>query len=178
MKENRLLNTAAVAGLALGAISTAYMFLTQFISTLEIPVIVSTLVNAILWCAKFAGCIWLMMFYMKKVVRENPEATNGTTFRFGVLVSLLSALIFAAATFANIAYISTDLTAEQFNSAVEMYSKFLDSNSMSMIDSMMERMPQISFFSNLIYCTIYGTILSGILSRSIPSRDPFADNNR
>ncbi|MGM9736756.1 MAG: DUF4199 domain-containing protein [Candidatus Cryptobacteroides sp.] len=177
MKENKVLNTAAVAGLLLGAISTAYMFLTQFISTLEVHVFVSTLVNAILWCGKFAGCIWLMMYYMKKVARENPEATNGTTFRFGVLASLMSALIFAAASFANIAYISPDLMAEQFNAAMDVYSKLLDSNSLSMMEKMMERIPQISFFSNLIYCTIYGTILSGILSRNIPSRDPFADNN-
>ena len=33
----------------------------------------------------------------------------------------------------------------------------------------------ISFFTNLIYCFLFGTVLSAILSRNIPSRNPFAD---
>ena len=45
---------------------------------------------------------------------------------------------------------------------------------MSQMDKMMGKMPQITFFSNLIYCFIFGTILSLILSRNIPSKDPFA----
>ena len=31
-----------------------------------------------------------------------------------------------------------------------------------------------AFFINLFYCFIYGTILSAILSRNIPPRNPFA----
>jgi hypothetical protein len=50
----------------------------------------------------------------------------------------------------------------------------MDSNSLKEIDKMSENLPQLTFFSNLIYCFIYGSILSGILSRNIPSRDPFA----
>ena len=41
---------------------------------------------------------------------------------------------------------------------------------------MMGNMPQITFFSNLIYCFFFGTILSFILSRNVPSRNPFADH--
>ena len=44
-----------------------------------------------------------------------------------------------------------------------------------LMETYMEKLPQITFFSNLIYCTAYGTVLSFILSRNIPSRDPFAD---
>jgi hypothetical protein len=43
------------------------------------------------------------------------------------------------------------------------------------MEAYIEKLPQITFFSNLIYCTAYGTVLSFILSRNIPSRDPFAD---
>ena len=37
-----------------------------------------------------------------------------------------------------------------------------------------DRMPQVMFFSNLVYCFLYGTVLSAVLSRNIPPRDPFA----
>ena len=43
------------------------------------------------------------------------------------------------------------------------------------MDTYMENLPQITFISNLIYCFLYGMILSFILSRNIPSKDPFAD---
>ena len=54
----------------------------------------------------------------------------------------------------------------------------LDSNSMAMLEKMEDAYPQIAFFSNLIYCFLYGTVLSAILSRNIPTRDPFANFER
>ena len=61
------------------------------------------------------------------------------------------------------------------DTVMQAYAQFMDSNSLSQMDKMLAKMPQITFFSNLIYCFIYGTVLSAILSRNIPSRDPFAD---
>jgi len=51
----------------------------------------------------------------------------------------------------------------------------MDSNALSQIDKTMENLPQITFVSNLIYCFLYGTVVALILSRNIPSKDPFAD---
>ena len=42
-----------------------------------------------------------------------------------------------------------------------------------MLKTMLANMPKYTFLGNLIYCSIFGTILSFILSRSIPSKDPF-----
>jgi hypothetical protein len=41
-----------------------------------------------------------------------------------------------------------------------------------------DMMPQITFTINLLYCFVYGAILSLILSRNIPSNDPFANYNK
>ena len=54
----------------------------------------------------------------------------------------------------------------------------LDSNSLAMLEKMEGSYPQISFFSNLIYCFLFGTVLSAILSRDIPSRDPFSNTEK
>ena len=40
---------------------------------------------------------------------------------------------------------------------------------------MIPRLPTFSFFVNLFYCWLFGTVLSAILSRNIPSRNPFTD---
>ena len=173
--HKNLWNSAAKAGLALGLVSSVYLFVNQWVALMDAPVI-SGLLSFVLWAVKFGGCIWLMMFFMKKFVAENQDAVNSDTFRFGVVTALLSAIVYAAFSFANTAYFSADMIAENMDTVMQAYSQFMDSNTMAKMDQMMAKMPQITFFSNLIYCFIFGTILSLILSRNIPSKDPFASS--
>ena len=165
--------TAAKAGLVLGMISSAYMFLTQFMA--GATGFLMTILSFVLWAAKFGGCIWLMSFFMKKFAAEYPEVDNKATFNLGMATALLSALIYSAAAFANIAFISGDAMVEQMNQMMQQMGSMMDSNSKSLMETYMEILPQITFFSNLLYCFVFGTVLSYILSRNIPSRDPFAD---
>ena len=166
---------ASKAGLALGLVSTAYLFITTFLAGAEMSAFLNMALSFLLWAVKFAGCIWLMLKFMRRFAARNTEADNSSTFRFGVITALLSADIYAAASFANIAYISSDMYAEQMNMLMQQMAPMMDSNTMAEMDKTMQNLPQLTFFSNLIYCFIYGAILSAILSRNIPSRDPFAD---
>lgn len=175
MIRKNMWNTAAKAGLVLGLISSAYLFITQWTGSADMPGFLSSLLGFVLWGAKFGGCIWVMGFFMKKFVIDNPEAVNKDTFRLGTAMAFLSALVFSAVAFANVAYISADMYAEQIETMMQQMAPMMDSNTMSVMDTYMENLPQITFFSNLIYCFIFGTILSYILSRNIPRKDPFAD---
>ena len=166
-------NTAAKAGLALGLTSAAYLLITQLMAGTSGFLI--SIVSFVLWAAKFCGCIWLMSFFMKKFVASHPEADNKATFNLGMATALLSALVYAAVAFANVAFISGDAIAEQMNLMMQQMGSVMDSNSMALMDSYMQKLPQITFFSNLLYCFVFGTVLSYILSRNIPSRDPFAN---
>ena len=174
--RRQMMEEAAKAGLALGLVSTAYLFLTQLLSVLQISSFIIIAFNSILWLGKFGGCIWLMMTFMKKVVESVPESDNSTTFRFGILIAIFSSLVYAAASFANIAFIASDTVTEQMNLIMQQTAPMLDSNSTAKMEEIIEKLPQLTFFSNLIYCFLYGTILSFILSRNIPSRNPFANN--
>ena len=51
----------------------------------------------------------------------------------------------------------------------------MDSNAMSMMEDMIPRMPTISFFINLIWCWLFGTVLAAIFSRNVSSKNPFID---
>ena len=166
-------NTAAKAGLALGLISTAYMFLTQLMAGTS--GFMMTILGFALWAAKFGGCIWLMSYIMKNFVAEHPKVDNKGTFHLGMATAFLSALVYSAAAFANLAFINNEQLAEEVNLLMQQMGSTIDSNTMSLMERYMENLPQITFFSNLIYCTAFGTVLSFILSRNIPSRDPFAD---
>ena len=112
---------------------------------------------------------------MKIFAGTDERITNQDTFRMGTITALLSAFVFAAISYANIAFISADMYAEQIDALMQQMAPMMDSNTMSMMDKYMQNLPEITFISNLIYCFLYGTILSAILSRNIPSRDPFAD---
>lgn len=175
-------NKAGIAGLALGLTSTAYMFITQSISGISSPFLL-TASTFLLWTLKFGGCIWLMMYFMKRLVNGFEDADNAATMRFGMATALCSSLVFSAMNLANMLVISPDLYSTMLDTVMQNYSNILDSNSMSTLEKMWDNMPQITFFSNLIYCFLYGTVLSAILSRNIPIRDPFAgfgnatDNN-
>ena len=173
--DNKIIwNAAGKAGLAFGAISSVYMFATQFLSAGEFPAFAMMAASSVLWIAKFVGCIWLMMFFMRNLVREYPEADNSATFRFGALTGVLSALIYAAVSFANYEFISPDLISSQMDATMQQLAPMMDSNTMAQTEKMLDNISSITFFSNLIYCSIYGIILSAILSRMIPSKDPFA----
>ena len=141
----------------------------------ELPAFLSVIRTGGRWLAKFGGCIWFMMYFMKAFAAENPEADNNRTFKLGVATAFLSALVYSAFSFANVAFISSDLFTEQMDMLMQQMAPMMDSNTAAQMDKTMQNLPQLTFFSNLIYCFIFGTILSFALSRSIPSRDPFAD---
>lgn len=175
--QRNMWNAAGKAGLILGLASAACMFAAQLINQSELGAIVSTIANGILWLVKFIGCIWLMSFFMKQYVSSHEEVTNSETMKFGMAVSLLSALVYSTFTLANVTLISPDLYAQQIDQVMHTYAQTMDSNTLAMMDKFMGMIPQITFITNLLYCTLYGVVLSFILSRNIPSKNPFESNN-
>ena len=173
--QKNMWNTAGKAGIFLGLAATAYLFITQIFGQAGIPAILNSILGFVLWAAKFTGCILIMKFFMKKFVSDNASVTNSDSFRLGVIMALLSALVYSAFAFANVAFISPELFEEQMNAVMQQMAPMMDSNTQSVMETYMENLPQITFFSNLIYCFVYGMILSFILSRNIPSKDPFAE---
>lgn len=166
---------AGTDGLKLGLVSSAYMFLTVMLEKADINPVLNSVLTFILWGAKFAGCILLMKYAMVRFVKTDSGISNGDTFRLGTAAALLSAFVFSVFSYANVTIISADLYAEQLNTLMQQMAPLMDSNSLNLMDRYIERFPEMTFFSNLIYCFLFGTILSAILSRNIPEKDPFAD---
>lgn len=174
--KSNIWNEAGKAGLVLGLTSSAYMFANNYLGTLSINPFLMTFLSLTIRAAKITLCIYIMVALMRKFVNENPDATNSDTRRLGTLAALLSAFIFAGISFADIAYISPDLYAEQQKMIMDIYSQSLDANMLAAVERTMGNLPQYTFVSTLIYCFLYGSVLSAFLSRNIPSRNPFADN--
>ena len=175
-KKNIMWESAGKAGLVLGGVSIVYLLLTMLLGKVAEngSAILMGLVNGLLWLAKFIACIYLMRLFMRKFAVAEPEADRNRVFRFGMITALLSALLYSAFYLAYVSFIAPDT----FSQALDILADnpMMDSNSMSAVEEMIPRMPTISFFGNLIYCWLFGTILSAIFSASIRPQNPFTDN--
>ena len=167
--------SAGYAGLALGLVSAAYMIINSYLGASGLSAGTTALIQMPLWIAKFVGCILLMKFFMKKFHAAHPNSANRDVRRMGVATALLSAFLFAAIQYIFMAYIQADLYASQYELILQQYSSGMDLNTMNMMEKFVDMLPQISFFSSLLYCFAYGSILASILSRNIVGNDPFAD---
>ncbi len=174
-------NEAGKAGLALGGVSILYSLLTSLIANLGgstgMAMLISVM-NVLLWVAKFVGCIWLMRFFMKKLMNDYEKVNSPQALRrYGTAIALLSALIYSAFTLATLLIAGTEAINEAMAVVMNQYSSMLDSNTMAQMDSMMQNLPVITFVTNLIYCFIFGVIVSAILSKNLTSDNPFDEEN-
>lgn len=177
--KNSNWNEAGQAGLVLGGVAAAYIFIEWGLSLIPGEgagiKILTSVANVLLWAVKFGLCLYLMRYFMLRHSNSNPEEDNSAIFRFGAKTALLSSLIYSAAYLAYTLFIAPDM----FSQAVDMLrdNPLMSGDSIEMVEEMLPRMPSISFFVNLIYCWLFGVILSAIYSRNIPSGNPFKDND-
>lgn len=168
-------NDAARTGLMLGIVTVALQGLTQWLTGMMSNAVLLGLVEFFLWAAKFIICILLMRMFLKNFVKAHPIAINKDTRHYGEAIAVLSAFIVAAYTLIFYLYISPDTIQESMDMISESYSSFLTSSQLEELENAAADLPIISFFTVLFYCSLYGTILSGILSNNIPDRKSIFD---
>ena len=160
-------NEAGKAGLVLGLISTAYMFITLYDATLfssKFYSVAMSVVNFFLLAVKVVACIWLFKYFMLKFALRHSGATSGDTWKFGVTAGFLSALIYSAFNLANVAYISPAEYQSVYNEMIAQAAPLMDANSRASAENMIGKLPQITFFLNLVYCFLWGLGLTAIYS--------------
>ena len=169
---------AGKAGLVLGLVPIVYMLIEQLLlqdAAQKLGALPTSLITFVLWAAKFAGCILLMRWFMRLFAAKHDGLTRREAARYGTAIALTSALIYSAFVLAWSKFIDPEMFSRAVEQAAEQYSSFMDSNTMEMMEQMQGKMPVIAFFSNFIYCFLYGSILSSILSSKIGKDvDPFA----
>jgi len=172
--KKALWSEAGRAGLFLGLVSIAGYIGKWAIGkycTDGASLIMGNVGGFILWGVKFAACILLLRYFMKAFAASGSDIDNSDTFRFGMATALLSSLIYSAFTLAFVLFIQPDI----FNDAMDMLrdNPMMNDAAMEAMENMAPHFPAITFFSNLIWCWLIGLVLSAILSRNIPARNPF-----
>lgn len=180
MEEKRinLWNEAGKAGLVLGLVSIAYLIITHFTGKMAgsgLGAFAIGTLNFVLWAGKLFLCIWLVRYFLLQFSKRNPSADNKKVFSFGMVTALYSAILYSAFYLLYVLYLAPESIAASMDAIMSQYASGVDSNTLEMMENMKADMPTISFFVNLVWCWLFGTILSAIFSRKIPANadDPF-----
>lgn len=178
LNKKNLWDSAGKGGLILGGITIGFLLLSYALELLPdngAGVFIGTLLNFVIWAAKFIGCIYVLYRLMKKFAADFPTADKTMVRKFGFIVGGTSALIVSAFTLVYMLYISPESFEASIETAMQAYSGMLDSNSMEALESMSGKMPAITFFSQFIYCTLFGIVASAIIAGKIKPSNPFTE---
>ena len=161
-------NESGKAGLVLGSVSIIYVMLNWMLSKADGGVMVSILIG-LLWLAKLSISVWLLHFLMQRYHDGLEDPDRRDIHSFGNATAFCSALFYSAFNLAYMLFIAPDTISQAMDLAMESYSSFMDPSQLEMMESMIPKMPALSFFFNLAYCWLFGTVLSSVFSRSICS---------
>ena len=177
MSENEnksIWSEAGRSGLVLGGISIIYFLLALIVPKIGNPFAVSVL-SFLLWGAKLFLCIYMMRYFLFAEAKENG-GKRSRTFKYGMAIAACSALLYSAFCLAWTSLVQPDFYSDALEASMQMYSGFMSADAMDMARNMESTMPTVAFFTNLIWCWIFGTVLSAIISSSIcKPDDPFAE---
>ena len=171
--ESAIWNEAAKAGAALGGVSCGCMALKQLVGMAGIDIL-SVIVNGILWAVEFLVCIHLMKTFIYRLAVRYQGVFRAEASRFGRRTALFSALIFASFSAVIMMMIPQDSLQQTVETAMAQYGT-MTPEATEAVEDVMADLPKYTFFGVLIYCTLYGTVLSSIISRALPENNPFQE---
>ena len=176
LDNNTLWNEAAKAGAFLGGTSVGCLALKEWAGMSGNNFLI-TAAAIILWAVEFFGCILLMKKYMLDLRDKFDGVTVMDTYRFGRRVALFSGLILASVDAAVIMYMpqeTVESVIAELNTAI---SYKMGAGYEGEIGRFVDKLPLYTFIGQWLYCFLYGSLLSSIMSRYIFLQGPFQDGN-
>ena len=164
LDNSTLWNEAAKTGALLGLVSVGCLLLREVAAVSGVDFLV-TASAVILWVVEFFGCILLMKKAQLDLRDKYEDIKVADTFRLGRRAALLSGLVLASAQALVVMYMPRE-TMDQLVSAVSESMNMTTSQQEEM-SGMMDRLPVLTFLFQWLYCFLYGTVLSSIMSRYI-----------
>ena len=172
LDNKTLWNEAGRVGFVFGGFSSLCLLLKEGAGLTGSNFLV-TAAAIILWAVEFFGCILLMKKYMLDLRDKFEGVTMVDTYRFGRRVALLSGLILAAVDAFLIMKMPQDTVASVMNELSAAMPAGLGRVSEDDLGRLVDKLPLYTFIGQWLYCFLYGSLLSAILSRYIFLQGPF-----
>ena len=164
LDNTTLWNEAAKAGALLGLVSVSCLVLKE-LAGMSGSAFLAQAAVVILWSVEFFGCILLMKKVQLDLRDKYENVKMEDTFRLGRRAAALSGLLLASAQALIILYMpqeTMDTLVSDISQAMSM-----TSSQKEQVEGMLDKMPLYSFVFQWLYCFLYGTVLSSIMSRYI-----------
>ena len=165
-------NSASTSGLVMG-LATIALALLQGLAGKTSGIGGGVLSIATMF-VKIVACVMLFRWLMVRFHDEYDGIDHGRLVKFGLKVALFSALVVSAYSLLEMLVIKPEAYAEATAQIRETYSSFMDSNSLNAFDAIQGKMPLITFVTSIVYCFLWGWVLTSIFAKSIEPEDPFA----
>ena len=181
LDSKTLWNEAGRVGLVFGGFSSLCLGLKEA-SALSGSTFLVQAAAIILWAVEFFGCILLMKKYMLDLRDKFEGVTLADTYHFGRRVALLSGLILAAVDAVLIMKMPQETVENVISELSSAVSAKMGSGYEGDIGRLVDKLPVYTFIFQWLYCFLYGSLLSAIMSRYIFLQGPFqgrgGDDNR
>ena len=171
LDNNTLWNESAKAGAYFGAVSVGCLALKEWAGTSGSSFLIQA-AAIILWAVEFFGCILIMKNVMLSLRDRYEGVKIQDTYKLGRRAALLSGLLLASAQTLFI----LKMPETEMATFVDQIAAAIPSGSRDQVEGMMGKLPVITFISQWIYCYLYGTVLSSIMSRYIFLQKLFGGN--
>lgn len=170
-------NSAAVAGLIMAISTIAADYISSLPVLLGAKGFISGLVVYLLKFVKIVACVYVFRILMLRF--HNTVSADYTKLQhYGLKIALFSSILVAGFSLAQILVINPDTMTQMVQEVESAYQNMMDSNTMAAMEKMMSKLPVITFFSSLVYCYIWGWILSTAFARKLFPVDPFGDRSQ
>ena len=172
VSEKGLWNDASRVGIVFGLFSSACLGLKEAAALTESTFLVA-LAATVLWAVEFFGCILMMRHYMRAEVQKYEGMQQRDLYKFGRRVALLSGLILAAVNAFAVSMVPPETMEETLTAVASSMPGGMQAEAQEQMSSMLDRFPLYTFFGQWLYCFLYGSILSAIMSRQVIMRSIF-----
>lgn len=175
--DNKTLwNEAARVGIVFGLFSSVCLGLKEA-AGLTGSTFVVTAAMIILWAVEFFGCILLMKKYMLDELEKHEGMTQLQLYKFGRRVALLSGFILAVVNAVIVSLIPDETLAETLNETMAAMPASMQADAEESVALMMDKFPLFTFLGQWLYCFLYGSILSAVMSRYVSVYSVFKRNS-
>ena len=174
LDNKTLWNEAGRVGFVFGGFSSLCLLLKEGAGLTNSTFLVQA-AAIILWAVEFFGCILLMKKYMLDLRDKFDGVTMMDTYRFGRRVGLLSGLILTAVDAFLIMKMPEDTVTSVLTELSAAMPASVGSVSQDDIGRLADKLPLYTFIFQWLYCFLYGSLLSSIMSRYIFTQNYFQD---
>ena len=173
MENSNKWSSAAMDGLYLSLVTIIYSLIVAVMQPQGF------LVTAILWIAKFAGCMYLLWYFMKKWSNGFETITYSESYNYGFIICLFSSILCACYSYVQVEWLFPEHTQEAINLTKEtmIQQGTLNSSTENMIDKLSSNFGRISMFVSLFYYIIFGAIAAAITANFTKKTNPFGESD-